>query len=138
MSANRLHTPHHPRWYRPAMPIFWWVRRWIHARFILRELTSIFVAGYALVYLLQLRALGTGPEAYGSFLEMLRSPLSISLHGVALLFTIYHSITWFNLAPRALALRIGDKRVPDRVIAGLNFGAWIGISALFVWLAMRI
>ena len=137
MSANPQHTPYHPRWYRASMPIFWWMRRWIHARFILRELTSIFVAGYALVYLLQLRALGLGPEAYASFLDLLRSPLSISLHGVSLVFVIYHSITWFNLAPRALALRIGDRRVPDKVIAGLNFVAWIGISAALAWVTLK-
>ena len=135
--ANPLHTPHHPRWHRTSMPIFWWVRRWIHARFILRELTCIFVAGYALVYLLQLRALGAGPEAYARFLEMLRSPLSIILHGVALVFVLYHSITWFNLAPRALALRVGGKRVPDRVIAGMNFIAWIGISAALFWMTLK-
>ena len=137
MMANPLHTPHHPRWHRTSMPIFWWVRRWIHARFILRELTSIFVAGYALVYLLQLRALGVRPEAYARFLEMLRSPLSILLHGVALVFVLYHSITWFNLAPRALALRVGGKRVPDRVIAGMNFIAWIGISAALFWMTLK-
>lgn len=137
MSANRSHKPYHPRWYRAPMPIFWWVRRWIHARFILRELTSIFVAGYALVYLLQLRALGMGPEAYAGFLELLRSPLSVILHGVSLVFVMYHSITWFNLAPRALALRLGGKRVPDQVIAGMNFVAWISISAALVWVTLR-
>ncbi len=137
MSANPGHTPYHPRWHRASMPIFWWVRRWIHARFILRELTSIFVAGYALVYLLQLRALGMGPEAYARFLEFLRSPLSISLHGLGLVFVLYHSMTWFKLAPRALALRLGSKRVPDQVIVGLNFVVWAGISAALVWVTLR-
>ena len=136
MSANPQHTPYHPRWYRAPMPIFWWVRRWIHARFILRELTSIFVAGYALVYLLQLRALGMGPEAYDHFLELLQSPLSIGLHGISLVFVMFHSITWFNLAPRALSLRLGGKRVPDKVIAGLNFAAWTGISAALLWVTL--
>ena len=137
MSANPEHTPYHPRWHRTSMPIFWWVRRWIHARFILRELTSIFVAGYALVYLLQLRALGMGPEAYSRFLALLQSPLSIILHAVGLVFVIYHSITWFNLAPRALVLRLGGKRVPDQVIAGMNFIAWIGISTALVWVTLK-
>ena len=137
MSANPDHTPYHPRWHRVTMPIFWWVRRWIHARFILRELTSIFVAGYALVYLLQIRALGMGPEAYGRFLQMLQSPLSIALHAISLIFVLYHSITWFNLAPRALALRVGGRRVPDWVIAGINFIGWIGVSAALIWMTMQ-
>ncbi len=137
MSANPDHTPYHPRWHRVAMPIFWWVRRWIHARFILRELTSMFVAGYALVYLLQIRALGAGPEAYDRFLQMLQSPLSIALHGISLIFVLYHSITWFNLAPRALSLRLGSVRVPDWVISGSSFVGWIGLSAALIWMTTR-
>ena len=81
--------------------------------------------------------MGLGPEAYARFLDLLRSPLSISLHAVSLIFVRYHSITWFNLAPRALALRIGDRRVPDKVIAGLNFVAWIGISAALAWVTLN-
>lgn len=136
MSANPKHTPYHPRWHRVSMPIFWWVRRWQHGRFILRELTSLFVAGYALVYLLELRAVGMGPEDYAQFLELLRSPLSIILHGVGLVFVLYHSITWFNLSPKALALRLRGVRVPDKMIAGVNFLAWISISAALLWVAL--
>lgn len=136
MNDNRIHTVYHPRWYRRNMPIFWWVRKRQYSQFILRELTSIFVAGYAIIYLFELRAISDGPEAYAIFLELLKSPISIIFHLVGLLFVVYHSITWFNLSPKALVVRIGGVRVPDKVIASMNYLAWIGLSAVLLWAAL--
>ena len=48
-------------------------------RFILRELTSMFVAFYAIVLLLHVRSLALGPEAYDAFQAWLASPLSLVL-----------------------------------------------------------
>lgn len=119
------------------MPIFWWVYKWVHAKFILRELTSVAVALYALVLLFQIRAIAQGPEAYANFLTWLRTPLSIILHAMAFLFVLFHCITWFNLAPRALVVRMGKKRVPDAVIAASNYVAWVVVSAAIAWIILN-
>ena len=116
------------------MPIFWWVRKWMHVRFILRELTSVAVAAYAVVLLLQIRALNQGPEAYAEFQSWLKMPVSIVLHAVAFVFVIFHSVTWFNLAPKALVLRIGKKQVPPWWIAAMNYAAWGVISLAVAWI----
>ena len=52
MSAN--YTEFHPRWYRRRMSVFWWVGRRSYLIFVLRELTSVFVA-WSVVFLLLLR-----------------------------------------------------------------------------------
>lgn len=119
--------------YRPRIPIFWWTSKWSNIKFITRELTSVFVAGYAVVLLLQIRSLLRGPEAYESFLVWLKTPLSIGFHIIALLFVVFHSITWFNLAPKALVVRLGKKTVPGFLIAGSNYAAWLVASALIAW-----
>jgi len=137
MSQNPHYTKHHPRWYRKRMPIFWWVRKWAHARFILRELTSVPVAFYALVLLFQIRALAQSPEAYASVLAWLKTPASVVLHAIAFLMVIFHSVTWFNLAPRALVVRIGKKRIPDVVIAASNYVAWIAFSVAIAWIVLK-
>ena len=118
------------------MPIFWWVRKWVHVRFITRELTSVFVAAYAIVLLLQIRALAQGADAYTSFTEWLKNPVVIVLHGIGFLFVIFHSITWFNLAPKALVLRFGKKRIPNILIIMLNYIAWGVFSAVMVWIIL--
>ncbi len=137
MSAEARYTPYHPKWYRRRVSVWWWLQKRSYATFVLRELTSVFVAFFALVSLWQLRALGQGPEAYGRFLARLRSPLFLALNGVALLFVLFHAITWFNLAPKAMVVRLGGKRVPDWVIAGLNYLAWLLLSGAVTWVLLR-
>jgi len=118
------------------MPIFWWVHKWIHMRFILRELTSVFVAFYAVVLLFHVRSVAVGPEAYAAFLAWLRSPPALALHGVALVMVLFHSVTWFNLAPKALVVRVGEQRIPGWIIAGMNFAAWGVFSGVLAWILL--
>ena len=138
LSRNPNYTKYHPKWYRKQIPIFWWVHKWVYARFILRELTSFAVAFYVIVLLFQIRALTQSQEAYSNFSELLKTPVSIVIHSIAFLFLLYHTITWFNLAPKALALRLGNMRVPDVAIKWLNYIAWIILSALIAWIMLTI
>lgn len=137
MTDNADYSRYNPKSYYTRMPIFWWVHKWTHIKFITRELTSVFVASYAIVLLFQIRALAQGPEAYANFLALLKTPVSILFHTIAFLFVLFHSITWFNLAPKALVLRLGNNRVPDMVIAALNYVAWGVFSALIAWVMMK-
>jgi fumarate reductase subunit C len=58
------------------------------------------------------------------------------LNFVSLLFIVYHAITWFNLAPKAMVVRVGNTRVPGWLIAGSNYLAWAIASALVGWLLL--
>ncbi len=126
-----------PKKYIRPMPIFWWVHRWVHIKFIARELTSVFVAAYAVIFLLYVRSIGRGPDAFADFSERLRVPALIVFHAVALLVLLFHSITWFNLAPQAMVIKIGDRKVPGVVIALLNYAGWVVISAVLAWIMLH-
>jgi len=117
--------------------VWWWLQKRSYAGFVLRELTSIFVAFFAVVYLWQLRAVAQGPEAYGRFLAWLGTPLFLVLHAVAFVFVLFHTITWFNLTPKAMVVRLQGKRVPDAVIVGLNYAAWLVLSAAVAFVLLR-
>ena len=138
MSHYPRYKKYRPRVYSKRMPIFWWVSKWPHTRFILRELTSVFVAFYAIVLLLHVRSLAAGPEAYANFMAWLQTPLALALHTVALVMVLYHSITWFSLAPKAMVLRVGSKRIPGWAIAGANFAAWGVFSAALAWIILAL
>ena len=71
-------------------------------------------------------------------LARLRSPLFVTLDALALAFVLFHSITWFNLAPKAMAVRLGGKRVPDLVIAGSNYVAWLVLSAAVAFILLAL
>ena len=93
----------------------------------------MFVAGYAVVLLFQIRALFHGPDAYANFLGWLKTPFSIALHSIGFFFVVFHSVTWFNLAPKAMVIRLGKKVLPGSLIAASNYGAWLVASGLIAW-----
>ena len=131
------YTPYHPRWYRTRVSTYWWLRKWCYLKFVLRELSSIFVAYFVVITLLQIHSLIRGPEAYARFERLMRTPLMIALSAISLLFVLFHTITWFNLAPRAIVARLGGMRIPDILIAGSNYVAWLMISAAVAWFILR-
>ena len=137
MSDLTQYTPYHPRWYRRRMPVLWWLKDRAYVKFVLRELTSVFVAFFALLYLWQLRALAEGPDAYAQFLARLQSPLFLTADVVALVFVLFHTITWFNAAPAAVVARVGGKRVPAAIIIGSQYVAWVLASAVVAWILTR-
>jgi fumarate reductase subunit C len=137
MSAPARYTPYHPKWYRRRVSVWWWLESTSYTGFVLRELTSVFVAFFALVLLWRLHAISQGPEAYARFLARMASPLFVVLDAVALLFVLFHAFTWFNLAPRAMVVRLGDKRLPDALVVGMNYLAWLVLSAAVAWMLLR-
>ena len=105
--------------------------------FILREISAIFVAWFVVYLLLLVSAVNRGGEsAYQEFLAWSARPLVLLLSIVSLFFIVFHAVTWFNLAPQAMALRVFGKRVPGVLIAGSNYLAWAVASALVAWLLL--
>lgn len=118
------------------LPKSWWLRKGTYFSFMVRELTSVFVAGYA-VFLLVLVGRAADVEAFGRFFEVLRSPWSVALHVVALAMVLFHAITWINLLPKVVVLWRGEERVSPGLIAAVNYLAWLLFSGLVGWLALR-
>ena len=137
VTDQAVRSEFHPRWYRERVSTWWWLGEWHYLKFILRELTSISVAWFVVLTLFQLRALLHGPEAYAHFTGQLQSSLMIAFNLIAFCFVMFHAITWFNLAPRAMAVRMGGKRVPEFLVAAPNYVLWFAVSAFVGWLLLR-
>ncbi len=130
-------TEFHPRWYRAKVSTYWWMGSWRYLLFILRELSSVAVAWSVVMTLLLLRALLNGPEAYARLTQCLRSTWMIALNIITFCFLLLHTITWFNLAPRAMPVRVGGKRVPEFLVAVPNYALWVVASAAIAWFVLR-
>ena len=126
-----------PKTFRTRVSTYWWLDRWPYLRFILRELSSVFVAWFVVLALLQIKALKNGPTAYTEFQERLRSPILVAVNVVARLFVIFHAATWFNLTPKAMPLRVGGKRVPSLFIVAPSYLVWLAISVTVAWIVLR-
>lgn len=136
MSESPAYSEYHPRWFRPRVSTYWWLKRWSYLAFILRELSSVFVAWFVVYLLLLVRAVSTGASSYREFLAWSARPVILLVNIVGLGFVIFHAITWFNLAPQALVVHMRGKRVPGALIAASNYLAWAVASALVAWLAL--
>ncbi len=122
--------------YLPSMPTFWWLQTQPFRRFMLRELSSIFVAYLVVITLMQVQALTKGPAAYEELQAWLASPIMVILSAVGLLLLLLHSFTWFNLTPRAIVIRWGGKKVPEAMIIAPNYVAWLVISVFVTWVVL--
>jgi len=130
-------TEYLSRSYRTRVSTYWWLARWAYLKFILREASSVFVAWIVVLTMLQIRALTRGPADYAELQIWLRTPLLLALNAVSLFFIIFHAVTWFNLAPKAMVLRWRGKRLPGVAIAAPNYAAWLVISAAIAWILLR-
>ena len=116
--------------YQPQLPRGWWLQHPGYLRYMLRELSCIPIGAFAALLIIALVRLGQGVEAWQGFRAALASPLAIVWQTIALGFALYHSITWFALAPRTLPLRIGTRAVPPAWIAAAHYLLWVLLSTL--------
>jgi succinate dehydrogenase subunit C len=119
--------------YTRAYPRFWWLRRGPYLRFAAREITSMFAAGFCVLLLAFLFALGSGPKAYANFLHLLNSPWMVAVSVLILVALLYHVATWFRLTTYIVVVRVGPIVLPRlALIAGLVI-AWLGASAVVAY-----
>jgi len=129
-------TAYDPQAYHPRVGILWWLSRRSYTFFVLREISALFVAWSVVFLLLLVRAVARGEADYRAFIDWAGTPWVVVLNVVTVLFLLLHAVTWFNLTPAAMAVRLGGRRVPARVVAGGAYAAWLVVSALVVWLVV--
>jgi fumarate reductase subunit C len=118
------------------MSTYWWLQRGAYLVFILRELSSVFIAWFVVYFLLLIHAVSQGSDSYKQFLTWASSPVVVLVNLVSLFFVVFHAVTWFRLAPQAMVVRLQGKRVPGTWIAGANYLAWALVSVLVAWLLL--
>jgi fumarate reductase subunit C len=130
-------TPTELRVYRRPVSTWWWTRRRSYFVFVMRELSSIFVAWFVVYLMLFVYAVGRGEAAYQSFLDWASSPWVTLLNVVALGFVLLHMVTWFNLTPQAMAVRVAGRRVPAWQIVVQQYVGLAVVSGFVFWLVTR-
>lgn len=124
------------RQYVRPLPGNWWLTKRTYLVFMLRELTSLFVAAYALFLIVLIQRAGD-PAGFSSFFEALQSPLSLVLHLITLVIVLFHTVTWINLTPKVLVLWWGDEQVSPTLITSLLYVGWLIASVAVAWLVLR-
>lgn len=120
--------------YRPRLQWAWWTRNQHYTIYMLRELSSVFIALWSVRFLAQLNRLRRGDAAaYERSVEAQRNPGWIVFDVVTLLFALLHAVTWFQLtgvvmSGMARKVRLGSFRLSGREIAAGSFASWAAAS----------
>lgn len=99
---------------------------------MMRELSSVFVAGYSVLLLVLLLKHNQGGEVFEKFWRALAHPVSFALQLMALVFVVYHSWTSFKAAPVIIVLWNGDEKVSPSLIAGAHFALWVILTFMIL------
>ena len=150
-----------PTTYRQPISRLWWTKKRTYFLFVMRELSSVFVAWFAVFLIVMVFAIGRGEASYQRFLDFAASPIVVVVNIVALAFAVLHTVTWFVLTSQAMVVRVGGRLVPavkmvnvagrtvpaatavrvgGRVPAGMiiasQYVALIVVSAFIAWLVL--
>ena len=115
---------------RPGLPPGWWRANPRYTLYMLRELSSVFNALWAVRVLIQVGQVRRGRDAYDAFVAAQRRPRWIAYHLITLLFAVIHSVTFLIAAGKGPTLRVRGRRVPERTLANGAFAGWAAASLL--------
>lgn len=131
-----MSSPLEARYHHQRVPLLWWARRRSYAKYMLRELSSAFVALFVIELLLLVRAVARGPAAYDGFLDAMANPAVIAVNVVALAFVLLHAVTFANLTPRAMVVRLRGRAVSPRLILGSVYAGWVVVTVFLLWVVV--
>ena len=122
---------------RPVAPATWYWQNRRYRAYMLRELTCVLVAVYCWLMLAGLVALASDQaDHWNDYLAGQDHPGWFVFHAFALVyFSVFQSMAWFRLAPKAMPLQIGETMVPGPVIVAAHYIIWLMASALIFWKA---
>lgn len=122
---------------RPVSKTTWYMRNGRYRRYMLREVTCLLVGFYCFLTIWALAALASGSaERWNVFLQSQQNAAMITFHAVALVFYLFYmTFDWFKLAPKAMPLQLGEKKVPAAVIIAGHYAAWAVATLAVFWLA---
>ena len=122
------------RTYRRPVSTWWWTRKRSYFVFVMRELSSIFIAWWVFFLLILVGALGRDETSYRDFLDWASTPWVVVVNVVAAAFVVLHTITWFGLTPKAMVVHACGRRVPAGVIIASQYVGLAIVSAFVLWL----
>jgi fumarate reductase subunit C len=119
---------------RPASTTGWWLSEGRYFRYMLRELSSLFIGAFTILLIFGLYRLSQGQAEFDALVALLLGRGGTAFVAVTFLFSAYHTYTWFQVTPKAMPIVLAGKRVPGFLIVAAH---WMGLllvsAALWIW-----
>ena len=125
------------RGYRRPVSVWWWLKKPTYVLFVLRELSSVFIAWLVAFLVVMVFSIGRGVSSYQHFMDWADSAWVVVINVIAFGFVVLQTVTWFVLTPKAVVLRVRGRGVPARGIIAAEYVALAVVSAFVLWLVLR-
>ena len=111
----------------------WWLSQPRYIRYMMREISSLFIGTYVLVLIAGLFQFSRGEAAYAAYLSAAKGTIGLIFAVTTMIFAVYHTYTWFQVTPKAMPLMFAGKRVAGSIIVAAH---WIvfALASLVLWL----
>lgn len=113
----------------------WFLKSRFYSLYMLRELTSIPVALYALNLMCGLASFVHSADAWQSWVNAQTTTIMLLFTVIAFAAALYHTVTWFQATPKILKIQLGEKFVPEKAIWLTH---WIGFGVVALALVILI
>ena len=120
--------------YKTQLERTWWLKHAAFRRYMLREATVLPLVFALCCLLAGLWSLQTSAQFY-AWQQFMAQPWVVAFNLLALIGALYHAFTFFQLFPRVMPIRVGNKQVPATLIV---LAQWLGVVAVLLamlWLA---
>jgi len=116
----------------------WWRKITHYTFYIMRESTAFFMIWVSIVLMYGVVCAHTndvGQDEFYRFIFFLQHPIVVVINVLALLAALLHTVTWFNLAPKATNVVIAAKKPPSFMFVA---SLWIITLAVSICLLMTV
>ncbi|CRK85496.1 Fumarate reductase subunit C [Candidatus Providencia siddallii] len=110
----------------------WWRKNNFYKLYMMRECTSIFQIWFSFLVLYGIFMLKNGEKSWFIFINFLNNPIVYIINTITLIAMLIHTITWFNLVPKAINIIINDIKISEKTITKFFWGITMLLAAIIL------
>lgn len=114
----------------------WWKNLGFYKFYMFRESTAVPAVWFSIVLIIGLFSLKGGPASWESFVGFLQNPIVMVMNIITLVMALVHTKTWFDLAPKAANVVVGDDKLGSKPIVTGFWVVMIVVSLVILAIAL--
>lgn len=114
----------------------WWNKLGFYRFYMLREGTAVVQLWFSLLVMYGVYCLKGGPSDWAGYVHLLQNPVVVLINILTLAGTLLHTVTWFQLAPKAVNIVIKDEKMGPEPIVRLLWIVTLIVNAVILAVAL--
>jgi len=120
--------------YRSELTRTWWLKHHAFKAYMLREATVLPLFFLLLSLAMGIYSLWQGQNQWQAWQIIMGHPVVLVVNSIALMASLYHAWTFFQLFPRVMPIRLGEKTLSPKVLIAAQWAGVASVIGLFAWL----